>query len=123
MVGTQFRCAEPGGAPAPAPAAPAPAPVGTDTVTPIPTGLVTATGTAGDGSAAVNTPAAGLPGSNSGVPFVANGPVPGATGTASAGTSAGATHVLTTSLATRNVMALGSAIVSGLTALILLGQI
>lgn len=126
MVGTQYRCAEPGGAPAGPPAPPAPA----GTVTSIPTELATATGTAGDGSA-VSTPGAGVPGTNPSVPSVVNGPVPGAAGTTdgtvaasstpSATSTAGATQVLTTSLATMNVVELGSAIVFALAAWMVLG--
>lgn len=130
MVGTQYRCAEPGGAPVGPPAPPAPpAPAPAGTVTSIPTELVTATGTGDDGSAA-STPAAGVPGANPGVPSAVNAPVPGAAGTTdgtvaaatpSATSAAGATQVLTTSVAMKNVVELGSAIFFALAAWMMLG--
>jgi hypothetical protein len=107
MEGTQYRCVE-GSIPAPAPVAGA-------TVTAVPTGLVTdsvGVPTASTtGGAGFPTPAAGDAGSNS--------------GTAKAGalsTSTGSIH-LAQSLASRNVVALGSAMCFAVAAWAVVGRV
>ena len=135
MEGTQFRCAE-GGAPAPAPApAPldGPAPAFTSS---LPTGLVTDSVAAptvsfGDGTtltvSALTTPAGGVPFSNGTEPGVltevgtGTGTQVGTKATASALSTSSSIHAAT-SMATKNVIALGSAILFAVAAWAVVGR-